>query len=104
MVGMFVVDPTGHSIHNTGTLSDKELIGRAPLYDHRCAQQCTEEMDMKAGSVLFDINALFERYDIESTNINYFTVAVFAVVLMWFIWINVRRGQLKSTEVYTAIS
>ena len=99
MVGMFVVDPSGHAIHSVGTLEDKDIIGRTPLYDHQCATECEDEMDVAYDHVLFDINGILKIQNVEMSTMIYIIFASFAVVVVRSIWLLAsRKKALQSTQ------
>merc|ERR1711879_289877 len=87
MVGMFVIDPTGRAIHSVGTLEDKTIIGRTPLYDHQCATECTEEMEEGFDRVSIDINdGILEGLKVKGNTMMVMMIGVFVVVLMGKMW------------------
>jgi len=97
MIGMSVVDPTGHSNHIQGTLEDQELVTRATLYSQRCPTEC-EEGEEREMSVV--VEGLMGRYEMHVRQWVVGGVSLLSVMVLWMVW---RCVQIGSKEKYTVI-
>ena len=100
MVGLAVVDPTGHTNHIQGTLSDQDIIQKASLYDQRCPAVCGDEMEM-VHPVWSDIDGVMDGDKAEILNVIAVIAIVFAVVMMRSLWMCIdrkRQANMKNVE------